>query len=66
MAYWFRHDLERTKKRFDVREIKTAKDIADWNRGSIPIAVIHPASAGHGLNLQQGGSALYGSASHGH
>lgn len=58
VAYWFRHDLERIKKRFDVREIKTAKDIADWNRGSIPIAVIHPASAGHGLNLQQGGSAL--------
>ena len=58
VAYWFRHDLERIKKRFDVREIKTAKDIADWNHGSIPIAVIHPASAGHGLNLQQGGSAL--------
>lgn len=58
VAYWFRHDLECIKKRFDVREIKTAKDIADWNNGSIPIAVIHPASAGHGLNLQQGGSAL--------
>ena len=58
VAYWFRHDLERIKKRFDVREIKTAKDIADWNHGSILIAVIHPASAGHGLNLQQGGSAL--------
>lgn len=58
VAYWFRHDLERIRKRFDVRAIKTAKDIADWNHGSIPIAVIHPASAGHGLNLQQGGSAL--------
>lgn len=58
VAYWFRHDLERIRKRFDVREIKNAKDIADWNDGSIPIAVIHPASAGHGLNLQQGGSAL--------
>ena len=58
VAYWFRHDLERIRKRFDVREIKTAKDIADWNEGSIPVAVIHPASAGHGLNLQQGGSAL--------
>lgn len=58
VAYWFRHDLERIRKRFDVREIKTAKDIADWNNGSIPVAVIHPASAGHGLNLQQGGSAL--------
>ncbi|WP_320951965.1 DEAD/DEAH box helicase [Hungatella effluvii] len=58
VAYWFRHDLERIRKRFDVREIKTAKDIADWNNGSIPVAVIHPASAGHGLNLQSGGSAL--------
>lgn len=58
VAYWFHHDLERIRKRFDVREIKTAKDIADWNNGSIPVAVIHPASAGHGLNLQQGGSAL--------
>lgn len=58
VAYWFRHDLERIRKRFDVREIKTAKDISDWNSGSIPTAVIHPASAGHGLNLQSGGSHL--------
>lgn len=58
VAYWFRHDLERIRKRFAVREIKTAKDISDWNSGNIPIAVIHPASAGHGLNLQNGGSHL--------
>lgn len=58
VAYWFRHDLERIKKRFVVREIKTSRDIADWNNGSIPVAAIHPASAGHGLNLQSGGSAL--------
>lgn len=58
VAYWFRHDLERIRKRFAVREIKTSRDIADWNNGSIPVAVIHPASAGHGLNLQSGGSAL--------
>lgn len=58
VAYWFRHDLERIKKRFAVREIKTSRDIADWNNGSIPVAVIHPVSAGHGLNLQSGGSAL--------
>lgn len=58
VAYWFKHDLERIKKRFTVREIKTSKDIADWNNGSIPIAVIHPASAGHGLNIQEGGSTL--------
>ncbi len=46
------------KKRFDVREIKTSRDIDDWNAGRIPVAVIHPASAGHGLNLQAGGSTL--------
>ena len=58
VAYWFKHDLQRIKKRFDVREIKTSKDIIDWNSGVIPVAVIHPASAGHGLNLQAGGSTL--------
>ena len=58
VAYWFKHDLERIKKRFTVREIKTSKDIDDWNNGSIPVVVIHPASAGHGLNIQEGGSTL--------
>lgn len=58
VAYWFRHDLQRIKKRFTVREIKSSQDIADWNAGKIPVAVIHPASAGHGLNLQTGGSTL--------
>ncbi|MDO5398241.1 MAG: DEAD/DEAH box helicase [bacterium] len=58
VAYWFKHDLQRIKKRFDVREIKTSKDIIDWNNGNISVAVIHPASAGHGLNLQVGGSTL--------
>ena len=58
VAYWFRHDLERIRRRFNVREIKTSADIADWNAGNIPVAVIHPASAGHGLNLQAGGSTL--------
>lgn len=58
VAYWFKHDLQRIKKRFNVREIKSSKDISDWNNGDIPVAVIHPASAGHGLNLQAGGSTL--------
>ena len=58
VAYWFKHDLQRIKKRFDIREIKSSKDISDWNNGDIPVAVIHPASAGHGLNLQAGGSTL--------
>ena len=58
VAYWFKHDFERIMKRFNAREIKSNKDIADWNNGKIPVALIHPASAGHGLNLQQGGSTL--------
>ncbi len=58
VAYWFKHDFERIKKRFDVREIKSSRDISDWNGGKIPVALIHPASAGHGLNLQSGGSTL--------
>lgn len=58
VAYWYKHDLERIKECFYVREIKTSQDISDWNDGKIQIALIHPASAGHGLNLQQGGSCL--------
>jgi len=58
VAYWFKHDLERIKKRFSIREIKSSKDITDWNAGIIPVGVIHPASAGHGINLQAGGSTL--------
>ncbi len=58
IAYWYQHDAERIKARFQVREIKTSKDIEDWNAGKIPAAIIHPASAGHGLNLQSGGSTL--------
>ena len=58
VAYWFKHDLERIKKRFEIREIKSSEDISDWNSGKIPVALIHPASAGHGLNLQNGGSTL--------
>ena len=58
VAYWFKHDLERIKKRFDVREIRSSEDISDWNSGKIPVALINTASAGHGLNLQSGGSTL--------
>ena len=58
IAFWYQHDAERIKARFDVREVKTSKDIEDWNEGKIPVAIIHPASAGHGLNLQSGGSTL--------
>lgn len=58
VAYWFKHDLARIQKCFTVRELKSSGDIQDWNAGRIPVAVIHPASAGHGLNLQAGGSTL--------
>ena len=54
--YWFKHDKDRLLKRFNARCIETKKDIDDWNKGNIKIALIHPASAGHGLNLQAGGS----------
>nr|DAZ60400.1 MAG TPA: Chromatin remodeling complex ATPase [Caudoviricetes sp.] len=58
VAYWFKHDLERIRKRFEICEIKSSRDISEWNSGKIPVALIHPASAGHGLNLQSGGSTL--------
>ena len=58
VAYWYKHDLARIQDRFKVRELKSSKDITDWNAGKIPVALIHPASAGHGLNLQAGGSTL--------
>ncbi|AHM55874.1 putative protein p41 [Peptoclostridium acidaminophilum DSM 3953] len=58
VAYWYKHDLKRIQKRFPVRQLKSSKDFEEWNEGEIPVAVIHPASAGHGLNLQSGGSTL--------
>lgn len=59
VAYWFKHDLARIKSRFPfVREIKSSEDIKAWNNGDIEVGIIHPASAGHGLNLQSGGSTL--------
>ena len=58
VAYWFRHDVERIEKRVPCVRLDTDETIARWNRGEIPVALIHPASAGHGLNLQSGGSTL--------
>jgi len=58
IAYWFKHDLERILKRFPVEQLDSSDSIQRWNTGDIPIAAIHPASAGHGLNLQAGGSTL--------
>ena len=63
VAYWYQHDLERIMKRLHDRHIPFSKlDKADsirrWNNGEIPVALIHPASAGHGLNLQTGGNTI--------
>jgi SNF2 family DNA or RNA helicase len=59
IAYWFRHDMQRIMERFPKAvRLNTSSDIENWNNGKIPVALIHPASAGHGLNLQAGGSTL--------
>lgn len=59
VTYWYEHDLQRIKARFkNARCIDTTQDIDDWNAGKIPLALIHPASAGHGLNLQEGGCTI--------
>lgn len=54
--YQFRHELPRLLERFPKAvELVTPADVERWNRGEIPILIAHPASAGHGLNLQSGG-----------
>lgn len=59
VAFWYQHERQRIMDRFEgARELKTDQDIADWNAGKIPIALIQPSSAGHGLNLQSGGSTI--------
>ena len=63
VAYWFKHDKDRILKYFaerkiEVHEINSASDIQKWNLGLYKVALIHPAAASHGLNLQEGGSTL--------
>ena len=63
VAYWYKHDLDRIEERLHKLHIPFARaDKADslerWNRGELPVMLLHPASAGHGLNLQAGGSTL--------
>lgn len=63
IAYWFKHDLMRIEQRLTEKKIPFQKLDSDasmkkWNRGELPVALIHPASAGHGLNLQSGGSTI--------
>jgi SNF2 family DNA or RNA helicase len=63
VAYWFKHDLARISERLQklhvpFARLDTAESIRRWNNGELPVALIHPASAGHGLNLQSGGSCI--------
>jgi Superfamily II DNA/RNA helicases, SNF2 family len=56
--YGFKHEKDRIKEKFNVGEINTSEDIANWNAGKIQVALCHPASTGHGLNLQDGGCTI--------
>ena len=63
VAYWFQHDLDRIRKHLEKLKIDYIRvtgegSIRMWNEGKIPVGLIHPASAGHGLNLQSGGSTI--------
>lgn len=63
VAYWFKHDRTRIAERLGklgvvYQEIKSTQSIKNWNSGKLQVALIHPASAGHGLNLQAGGNFL--------
>lgn len=51
VAYWYKHDLAKIRERLGSVVLDTVEDFQKWNAGQIPVAVIHPASAGHGLNL---------------
>lgn len=63
VAYWFKHDLARITERLNklhvpFSKLDSSESIKRWNDGELPVALIHPASAGHGLNLQNGGSCI--------
>ena len=55
VLYQFKHDAERIRQRVKCRALDTPEDFDAWDRGEIPVALAHPASIGHGLNLQEGG-----------
>ena len=63
VAYWYQHDLDRIQERLtelklDFARLDKEQNIRRWNEGNVPVGLIHPASAGHGLNLQSGGNIL--------
>lgn len=58
ILYAYKHDEARIAAKIPCRKLDTSEDIRDWNAGKIPVAIAHPASIGHGLNLQYGGHIL--------
>lgn len=63
VAYWFKHDLARITERLNklkvvFEKLDSDKSIEKWNAGELQVGLIHPASAGHGLNLQSGGNVI--------
>lgn len=63
LCHWFKHDLDRITKRLDRLKVEYARissegSIRMWNEGQFQVGLIHPVSAGHGLNLQAGGSTI--------
>lgn len=57
--YWLKSDLERLKREFpNSRTLEDEKDLIEWNNGKIDLLLLHPSSAGHGLNLQAGGHTI--------
>ena len=63
VAYWFKHDYDRiarrlTKDGISFERLDSEESMRRWNAGQIQVALAHPASTGHGLNLQQGGSTI--------
>jgi len=63
VVYWFKHDFQRITERLDkigvlYRKLDSDESIRMWNAGELPVSLVHPASAGHGLNLQDGGSTM--------
>ena len=63
VAYWFKHDLKRITERLtalkvNFQRLDSDESIRKWNAGELQVGLIHPASAGHGLNLQEGGNTI--------
>ena len=63
VCYWYKHDLIRIEERLkslgvQYEKLDSDSSIEKWNKGELSVALVHPASCGHGLNLQSGGSTL--------